>query len=101
MIETQPEPAAGESSAADSQPTVQNLADIRTIYRKWQERYSPQHSFVVALKQLGEALRDSSLQAARTATEAAYAAIADIDTDDQPDAEREWKAIALYVEGQT
>jgi hypothetical protein len=101
VIETQPEPAAGESSAADSQPTVQNLADIRTIYRKWQERYSPQHSFVVALKQLGEALRDSSLQAARTATEAAYAAIADIDADDQPDAEREWQAIAAYVEGQT
>jgi len=100
VIETQPEPAAGESSVADSQPTVQNLADIRTIYRKWQERYSPQHSFVVALKQLGEALRDSSLQAARTATEAAYAAIADIDADDQPDAEREWQAIAAYVEGQ-
>jgi len=101
VIETQPEPVAGESSVADSQPTVQNLADIRTIYRKWQERYSPQHSFVVALKQLGEALRDSSLQAARTATEAAYAAIADIDADDQPDAEREWQAIAAYVEGQT
>ena len=101
VIETQPEPTAGESSVADSQPTVQNLADIRTIYRKWQERYSPQHSFVVALKQLGEALRDSSLQAARTATEAAYAAIADIDADDQPDAEREWQAIAAYVEGQT
>jgi len=101
VIETQPEPAAGESSVADSQPTVQNLADIRTIYRKWQERYSPQHSFVVALKQLGEALRDSSPPAARTATEAAYAAIADIDADDQPDAEREWQAIAAYVEGQT
>jgi hypothetical protein len=102
VIETQPEQAAvEESSVADSQPTVQNLADIRTIYRKWQERYSPQHSFVVALKQLGEALRDSSLQAARTATEAAYAAIADIDADDQPDAEREWQAIAAYVEGQT
>ena len=101
VIETRPEPAAEESSVADSQPTVQGLADIRTIYRNWSERYSPQHSFVVALKQLGEALRDSSLQAARTATEAAYAAIADIDTDDQPDAEREWKAIAAYVEGQT
>jgi hypothetical protein len=102
VIETQPEPmAAEESSAADSQPAVQNLADIRTIYRKWQERYSPQHSFVVALKQLGEALRDSSPPAARTATEAAYAAITDIDADDQPDAEREWQAIAAYVEGQT
>jgi len=101
VIETQPEPAAVEgSSVADSQPTVQNLADIRTIYRKWQERYSPQHSFVVALKQLGEALRDSSPPAARTATEAAYAAIADIDADDQADAEREWRAIAAYVEGQ-
>jgi hypothetical protein len=101
VIETQPEPAAGESSVADSQPTVQNLADIRTIYRKWSERYSPQHSFVVALKQLGEALRDISPPAARTATEAAYAAITDIDADDQPDAEREWQAIAAYVEGQT
>jgi len=101
VIETQPEQAAGESSVADSQPTVQGLADVRTIYRNWSERYSPQHSFVVALKQLGEALRDSSLQAARTATEAAYAAITDIDEADQSDAEREWKAIALYVEGQT
>jgi len=101
VIETQPEPAAGESSVADSQPTVQGLADVRTIYRNWSERYSPQHSFVVALKQLGEALRDSSPPAARTATEAAYAAITDIDADDQPDAEREWKAIAAYVEGQT
>jgi hypothetical protein len=102
VIETQPEPAAAvESSAADSQPTVQGLADIRTIYRNWSERYSPQHSFVVALKQVGEALRDSSPPAARTATEAAYAAITDIDVDDQPDAEREWQAIAAYVEGQT
>jgi hypothetical protein len=102
VIETQPEPAAvEESSVADSQPTVQGLADIRTIYRKWSERYSPQHSFVVALKQLGEALRDSSPPAARTATEAAYAAITDIDADDQADAEREWQAIAAYVEGQT
>jgi len=102
VIETQPEPmAAEESSAADSQPAVQNLADIRTIYRKWQERYSPQHSFVVALKQLGEALRDSSPPAARAATEAAYAAITDIDADDQPNAVREWQAIAAYVEGQT
>jgi hypothetical protein len=102
VIETQPEPvAAGESSVADSQPTVQGLADIRTIYRNWSERYSPQHAFVVALKQLGEALRDSSLPAARTATEAAYAAITDIDADDQAGAEREWKAIALYVEEQT
>jgi hypothetical protein len=101
VIETQPEPAAvEESSVADSQPTVQGLADIRTIYRNWSERYSPQHSFVLALKQLGEALRDSSPPAARTATEAAYAAIADIDTDDQPDAVREWQAIAAYVEGQ-
>ena len=101
VIETQPEPAAvEESSVADSQPTVQGLADVRTIYRNWSERYSPQHSFVVALKQIGEALRDSSPPAARTATEAAYAAIADIDTDDQPDAEREWQAIAAYVEGQ-
>jgi hypothetical protein len=102
VIETQPESAAAvESSAADSQPTVQGLADIRTIYRNWSERYSPQHSFVVALKQVGEALRDSSPPAARTATEAAYAAITDIDVDDQPDAEREWQAIAAYVEGQT
>jgi hypothetical protein len=102
VIETQPEPAAGESSVAqDDARRVENLADVRTIYRNWSERYSPQHSFVVALKQLGEALRDSSLQAARTATEAAYAAIADIDADDQPDAEREWQAIAAYVEGQT
>jgi hypothetical protein len=102
VIESQPEPAAaGESSVADSQPTVQGLADIRTIYRNWSERYSPQHSFVVALKQLGEALRDSSGPAARTATETAYAAIADIDADDQAAAEREWRAIAAYVEGQT
>lgn len=102
VIETQSEPAAvEESSVADSQPTVQGLADIRTIYRNWSERYSPQHSFVVALKQLGEALRDSSPPAARTATEAAYAAITDIDADDQPDAVREWQAIAAYVEGQT
>jgi len=102
VIETQPEPAAvEESSVADSQPRVQGLADIRTIYRNWSERYSPQHSFVVALKQLGEALRDSSPPAARTATEAAYAAIADIDTDHQADAEREWQAIVAYVEGQT
>lgn len=102
VIESQPEPAAaGESSVADSQPTVQGLADIRTIYRNWSERYSPQHSFVVALKQLGEALRDSSPPAARTATEAAYAAITDIDADDQADAEREWQAIAAYVEAQT
>jgi len=100
VIETQPEPVAGESSVADSQPTVQGLADVRTIYRNWSERYSPQHSFVVALKQLGEALRDSSLQAARTATEAAYAAITDIDEADQSDAVREWQAIAAYVEGQ-
>ena len=102
VIETQPEPAAAEeSSVADSDARrVENLADIRTIYRNWSERYSPQHSFVLALKQLGEALRDSSGPAARTATEAAYAAIADIDADDQADAEREWKAIALYVEGQ-
>ena len=100
VIETQPEPAAGESSVADSQPTVQGLDDIRTIYRNWSERYSPQHSFVVALKQLGEALRDSSLQAARAATQAAYAAITDIDEADQSDAVREWQAIAAYVEGQ-
>lgn len=102
VIETQPEPAAGESSVAqDDARRVENLADIRTIGRTWAERYSPQHKLVVALRGIYAGLNDGDIAAARTATEAAYAAIADIDADDQPDAEREWQAIAAYVEGQT
>jgi hypothetical protein len=102
VIETQPEPTAGESSVADSDARrVENLADIRTIGRTWAERYSPQHKLVVALRGIYAGLNDGDIAAARTATEAAYAAITDIDTDDQADAEREWQAIAAYVEGQT
>jgi hypothetical protein len=102
VIETQPEPAAQESSVADSDARrVENLADIRTIGRTWAERYSPQHKLVVALRGIYAGLNDGDLEAARKATEAAYAAITDIDTDDQADAEREWQAIAAYVEGQT
>ena len=101
VIETQPEPAAGESSVADSDARrVENLADIRTIGRTWAERYSPQHKLVVALRGIYAGLNDGDIAAARTATEAAYAAITDIDADDQADAEREWQAIAAYVEGQ-
>ena len=101
VIETQPEPAAGESSVAqDDARRVENLADIRTIGRTWAERYSPQHKLVVALRGIYAGLNDGDLEAARKATEAAYAAIADIDADDQPDAVREWQAIAAYVEGQ-
>ena len=101
VIETQPEPAAGESSVAqDDARRVENLADIRTIGRTWAERYSPQHKLVVALRGIYAGLNDGDIAAARTATEAAYAAIADIDADDQADAEREWQAIAAYVEGQ-
>jgi hypothetical protein len=102
VIETQPEPAAGESSVAqDDARRVENLADIRTIGRTWAERYSPQHKLVVALRGIYAGLNDGDIAAARTATEAAYAAITDIDADDQPDAVREWQAIAAYVEGQT
>jgi len=102
VIETQPEPVAVEESsvAQDDARRVENLADIRTIGRTWAERYSPQHKLVVALRGIYAGLNDGDLEAARTATEAAYAAIADIDTDDQPDAAREWQAIAAYVEGQ-
>jgi len=102
VIETQPEPAAVEgSAAADSDARrVENLADIGTIGRTWAERYSPQHKLVVALRGIYAGLNDGDIAAARTATEAAYAAITDIDADDQPDAEREWQAIAAYVEGQ-
>jgi hypothetical protein len=101
VIETQPEPAAGESSVAqDDARRVENLADIRTIGRTWAERYSPQHKLVVALRGIYAGLNDGDIAAARTATEAAYAAITDIDADDQPDAVREWQAIAAYVEGQ-
>ena len=103
VIETQPEPVAVEepSVAQDDARRVENLADIRTIGRTWAERYSPQHKLVVALRGIYVGLNDGDIAAARTATEAAYAAIADIDVDDQPDAEREWQAIAAYVEGQT
>jgi hypothetical protein len=102
VIEAQPEPVvAEEPTATDDGPRVENLADIRTIYRSWQERYSSQHPFVVALKQLGEALRDSSPPAARKATQSAYEAITAIDEADQSDAVREWQAIAAYVEKQT
>jgi hypothetical protein len=103
VIETQPEPAAVEESsvAQDDARRVENLADIRTIGRTWAERYSPQHKLVVALRGIYVSLNDGDIAAARTATEAAYAAITDIDADDQPDAVREWQAIAAYVEGQT
>jgi len=102
VIETQPEPVAVEGSAADDSDArrVENLADIRTIGRTWAERYSPQHKLVVALRGIYAGLNDGDIAAARTATEAAYAAITDIDVDDQPDAVREWQAIAAYVEGQ-
>jgi len=101
VIETQPEPAAQESSVAqDDARRVENLADIRTIGRTWAERYSPQHKLVVALRGIYAGLNDGDIAAARTATEAAYAAITDIDEADQPDAVREWQAIAAYVEGQ-
>ena len=101
VIETQPEPAAGESSVAqDDARRVENLADIRTIGRTWAERYSPQHKLVVALRGIYAGLNDGDIAAARTATEAAYAAITDIDEADQSDAVREWQAIAAYVEGQ-
>ena len=102
VIETQPEPVAeGSSVAQDDARRVENLADIRTIGRTWAERYSPQHKLVVALRQIYAGLNDGDIAAARAATEAAYAAIADIDADDQADAEWEWRAIAAYVEGQT
>jgi hypothetical protein len=103
VIETQPEPVTAEESsvAQDDARRVENLADIRTIGRTWAERYSPQHKLVVALRGIYVSLNDGDIAAARTATEAAYAAITDIDADDQPDAVREWQAIAAYVEGQT
>ena len=101
VIETQPEATAGESSVAqDDARRVENLADIRTIGRTWAERYSPQHKLVVALRGIYAGLNDGDIAAARTATEAAYAAITDIDEADQSDAVREWQAIAAYVEGQ-
>ena len=102
VIETQPEATAGESSVAqDDARRVENLADIRTIGRTWAERYSPQHKLVVALRGIYAGLNDGDIAAARTATEAAYAAITDIDEADQSDAVREWQAIAAFVEGQT